>query len=98
MRAAMQVRLLPGLFEKRCAMRPRVTLDEINNGKRCDSSNCPIALAIKREMPNSRVAVGCYYVVIDGEASILPTNAAVFLRAFDCGDPVEPFEFEINDD
>ena len=59
------------------------------------SACCPIALAAKRKL--GEVRVSAQYLFINGE--IVPTNlpeeAQYFVREFDAGGEVEPFEFRI---
>jgi hypothetical protein len=77
----------------------RVTADHIARGERSLSSRCPIARAIAEQSGFSLddIAVG------PDEASILnfevwfrarlPLTAYAFIRDFDDGQPVKPFEF-----
>jgi hypothetical protein len=79
----------------------RVTADHIARGAPRNPSACPVALAIKGQIP------GIYAIEVEvSDVTIRPTlafrwwtcvppdSAADFINAFDAGEPVEPFEFE----
>jgi hypothetical protein len=76
----------------------QVTGEDIANGKPDDCESCPIALAMKRAIPDLD------WIEVDGDAqwgttdggfgTRFPEVAKNFIRAFDSGDPVKPFEFE----
>lgn len=86
-------------------MKVQVTQDHIDNGHRNSAVSCPIALALKETPGATNVSVGI------GTASIgygnvlrydykrtyyhLPWQATEFIDRFDFGDPVQPFEFEM---
>ena len=82
-------------------MKVTVTQDHIDNGEALNDMYCPIALAIKDQLPDAKwVSVGpmdaavCLDVEKDPVSYILPDVAADFIMSFDCGCEVEPFEFE----
>lgn len=63
-------------------------------GKRCSSSSCPIAKAIKRTLKQP-IHVG-HFVVHTGESEIeLPREARDFISWFDNGLKVKPFSFKL---
>lgn len=79
-------------------MKIKVTKDDIRNGMVGSALYCPVALAIRRAMPEATdVGVGftiAGFVIGDEEINAdLPDEAVQFIRSFDEGDPVEPFEF-----
>ena len=80
-----------------------VTAEDIAHGERGTSEGCPVALALRRLVPGSGVGYcdekvgyrawigpGCGIMPI-----ILPPAAQDFVRCFDQGLPVEPFEFTL---
>ena len=76
----------------------QVTHEDINLGEPLCSWNCPIARAIKRagckEVQVSdriRFRLKGEYVQVDLK---LNEEAMEFVKAFDAGKPVKPFEFE----
>lgn len=82
-------------------MRIAVTQENIDKGVRGETSNCPIALAVK--------ALGYEYVCVgaesvdalrgsDGRAFLwyLPNEATSFVHAFDEGRKVAPFTFDFD--
>jgi hypothetical protein len=87
----------------------RVTQEDINNGRPDDSFNCPVALAIQRELRTNSIDVVChfgytkiplvfkplntYYVIQTG--SLLPRSANRFIKKFDAHKEVKPFNFYI---
>jgi hypothetical protein len=81
-----------------------VTADDIARGVRglCDS--CPIALAMKRLLPDSDIDVENEFVSINQRDVSLPAEARDFVGAFDLSDeefeecwPVPgPFEFDLD--
>lgn len=71
-----------------------VTQQDINNGHKRNCGHCPIALAVRRVIPD--VYVGGYHVFIDEIATYkLPDVAIEFIKAFDNERPVKPFSFDI---
>lgn len=60
------------------------------------SCDCPIARALRREIPDARV--GPYQFRHNGQTLTflpLPTTAQNFIRAFDAGEQVKPLVFEL---
>lgn len=78
-----------------------VTLDDIAHGERSECSRCPIALAIKRECDDAIALdvgaeeVDITYACRTRARGLLPPEAQKFVEAFDGGNPVSPFSFEI---
>jgi hypothetical protein len=70
-----------------------VTQDDIDNGRRSDSRECPINKALKRAFPGRRTSVGADYYWIDGANFNFPPEAYEFRKNFDQGNPVSPFSF-----
>lgn len=71
-----------------------VTDDHIKKGTPNCNTHCPIALALKTALPTARITVGLRGATIDGE-SFRHSEIINFVRAFDKGQPVEPFSFEL---
>ena len=77
-----------------------VTQEDLDEGVRCSFRKCPIARAIRRVFGGSW-SVGSYTAVYrdDSRSFIysvdLPREATVFMRAFDTGDMLAPFSFEV---
>lgn len=73
----------------------KVTQDDIWNGIKDDCCNCPVALAIGRRFPVESVAVRSLAITIGGIKFPLPVHVWQWIRKFDTGCAVEPFEFEL---
>jgi hypothetical protein len=78
----------------------RVTAGHIKAGKPGKCGECPVALAVADTFPAAAFASVCpdhLAMLLDDKLVRTPTpmRAAVFIRAFDAGDPVEPFEFTV---
>ncbi|MBY0277920.1 hypothetical protein K2Z84_21510 [Candidatus Binatia bacterium] len=81
-------------------MKVRVTQEHIVAGKARSPGSCPIALALVGARPDRKWLVGERNVTVyENHAPIaevlLPRAASNFVREFDLGVPVEPFEFEL---
>ena len=88
-------------------MKIKVTQEDIDNGHRDTLENCPIALAVVRELKldtkgkKDIVAVygegnGVHIWRGQQEYSYkLPKNIEAVIKSFDGGDKIEPFEFEM---
>ena len=72
----------------------KVMQEDIDRGLRCSTAYCPIAYAIRRETGSS-ASVGRVVFINALDIAKLPVAAAMFVVAFDRGDFVEPFEFEL---
>jgi hypothetical protein len=71
-----------------------VTADDIANGKRGDSTCCPIALACLRIIHKDWFEVFQEYLNIEEP---VPTVIKEFILAFDRKKDVQPFTFELPD-
>ena len=76
-----------------------VTQEDINEGKACVGSSCPISTAVKRKGV-SRVRTDLQkiqYTTPEGKRLyyFTPTKAQQFLFNFDLGNPVKPFRFQL---
>ena len=92
-------------------MRIEVTQEDIDQGVRCDTDNCPVALAIGRQFKD------CFAVLVgDANAAVfrfyhdersnmtrqtrsdfpLPQEAKTFVVDYDAGEEVAPFAFEVS--
>ena len=78
-----------------------VTAAHIARGKRCTSTACPVALAIKETLHPLSVNVQSEVInfgVPGGKFSPVrpPAEAAYFVDEFDDGIPVKPFTFTLD--
>ena len=79
-----------------------VTQEDIQHGQRAKTNACPVALAIKQTIgPFWRVSVishnAYFYRDTAEEIRLLPQETTEFIKAFDAGNIVAPFSFEIDD-
>jgi hypothetical protein len=78
-----------------------VTAEDIQNGMPGWCGKCPVALAVRRALggfvKREVASVGVSYaaVYVDSRIHMLPSDARMFVQNFDEGEPVEPFDFEI---
>lgn len=87
-------------------MKVSVTAERIRHGRRYYCDVCPVALAIKPHFPPELLIIADGFevrvmqmqrgVAIPVQTAPLPEAARAFVRAFDKGQPVEPFEFELD--
>ena len=84
-------------------MKIRVTREDIDNGEAGDCDRCPVALALLRHTNADEVTVGNCGVDIFHDSGLvvdygvdLPEVARDFIKKFDTGRDVEPFEFEVD--
>lgn len=70
-----------------------VTAEDIAYGQ-ADATLCPVALAIRRATGKA-VAVDAYEADIGDGRALLPPEVTHFVLAFDRGDEVEPFRFNL---
>lgn len=79
----------------------KVTQEHIDKGLRAVPNSCPIALAILDTCQCGFISVGvnnCVFDVDNHSKSVyLPLMAILFIRLFDSHQPVEPFEFELEE-
>ena len=80
------------------SIRVRVTQEHINGGTRNDCGCCPVALALI-DMLYECVRVDATHIEIRIGTSVrgflTPLEVAIFVRKYDGGEEVEPFEFEL---
>ncbi len=75
----------------------QVTAEDIAMGTRGWAYYCPIALAWKRQSGHrAAVSAGSLKDTHTLQWHSLPRSAQRFIKAFDNGKPVEPFEFKID--
>jgi hypothetical protein len=78
-----------------------VTQEDIDKGKRGDPWCCPAARALERATGKKWSVVGPLCSRVDdrkqaiGKRITLPQEVFDFVRAFDGGEPVSPFSFEL---
>lgn len=81
-------------------MKIYVTQEDINNGTPVSAYSCPIALAIKKALPNYTPCVmsdSIKLVSMDDFSSIAnPESVRRFISRFDNSKPVKPFNFILN--
>ena len=78
---------------------------DIKNGERCSLCECPIALAVKKQLPKKTPYTVFVADKVDFEAqdsrtlgshnAKLPKKASSFIRDFDKGYEVKPFAFKL---
>lgn len=86
-------------------MKFEVTQDHIDRGEPGDHCNCPIALAIKEQLPDRLVDVSYDYIMIGEKQYTIPLQCQRFIsgfdgrmevgRSFDGPKYVKPFSFTI---
>lgn len=78
-------------------MKINVTQEDIDNGKVRNSCYCPVALAMRRVTKEtwSVTGIGLFCDSKIGLNKSTPKSVLQFIRAFDIGMPVSPFEFEV---
>ena len=74
-----------------------VTQDDIDQGRRRSSCECPVALAVKRATGAEWVIVGCSSVDIgdNKQPFRLPDDARQFISNYDLGFRPEPITFTL---
>lgn len=85
-----------------------ITEEDIKEGKRGDSCECPVARAVKRNIgghkcsvyPNWRGTALLYVDVSASHSLTVPITQFVnrLMLAFDAGSEISPFEFELKVD
>jgi hypothetical protein len=84
--------------EQVTAIRVYVTQDDIDNGEPHNPCGCPIARAITRVRDTPTVFSSWAYIGGTCHTEYdLPPEATEFIRRFDIGEPVEPFDFEMTE-
>jgi hypothetical protein len=88
-------------------MRINVAQKDIDDGVRESCAACPVALAIRRKIRQGGIAVADRYMVVSGvqvtsshtligtSSYSNPPEARAFIVAFDSGETVEPFSFDL---
>lgn len=77
-------------------MKVKVLQHHIDQGIRKDTERCAIALALQEQFPEMEVVVGLTCASVDMASWIFQgADATNFVMRFDEGEPVEPFEFEM---
>jgi len=74
----------------------RVTQEHIDAGTPRDDCLCPIARAVCAVVPMARVSVARIAVHLSYRVYPMPRRARDFVRDFDEGIRVDPFEFELD--
>jgi hypothetical protein len=77
----------------------KVTQEDIDRGKRDSSFACPVARAASRWGFVALVGgifINLYAYGGRGFRCQLPQDTVNFIKSFDTGEPVKPFEFELN--
>jgi hypothetical protein len=79
-----------------------VTQEDIEVGEQKSCGHCPVARAIRRDVPGAEavyVTVSWINVYNEHQNCFLgqttPRSAADFIRDYDAGRPVQPFSFEL---
>ncbi len=76
-------------------MRVNVTERDIQKGMRYDNTACPVALAIRRTLPDAMILTDAEGVNVNGKDYLLPPAAVRFALDFDLGNPVKPVVFNL---
>jgi hypothetical protein len=91
-------------------LRLTITADDIAQGKRSDTSCCPIALSFRRTAQKERIRVAALWVVAPRivcatdvykgiqRSWAMPEIAGKWLIAFDKGETVSPLSFELREE
>lgn len=75
-------------------MRFYVSQDDIEKGEKASKCNCPVARAVRRALPQCRIAVPFQREIRINDHNYKPsTKVEQFVRRFDKGKPVSPFSF-----
>ena len=69
---------------------------DIAAGVKCNAGSCPIALAAKRVFLGKQVGVGTISIVVEDKLCSLPPIAARFVKDYDNGNDVKPFNFAVD--
>ena len=75
-------------------MKIQVTQNDIDNGRSDNCKYCPVALAINRIFPGF-VAVRSLTITVGEDKFPIGIPVWKFVRKFDTGCAVQPFEFEL---
>jgi hypothetical protein len=78
-------------------LRIDVNSDDIAKGKRCSAIDCPIAIAIRRAVPNVEVIVGPTEANIGDLRLRLPREIQTWIKKYDAEKYVEPLSFLLTD-
>lgn len=79
----------------------KVTEEDIKLGVKEDSCKCPVALAMRR-ITKKQCSVGIAWITVislnpySDKTYFVPKKVENFIAAFDKGEKVEPFEFELS--
>lgn len=74
----------------------RVTRDDITKGHPHTVTLCPVARAVIKAVRNSQVVVGEHVIHVNGDRHLTPRAVKTFIRKFDAGLPVKPFQFRLD--
>ena len=74
----------------------KVTKTDIRRGTRFSACYCPVALALYRAFDKPQYCIaGLGSIAVNHIEWITPVQVMKFMDAFDSGNPVEPFSFEL---
>lgn len=73
----------------------KITEEDIQYGKRCESQGCPVYFAAVREIEGVNSIGPRWISTINNNIIGLPREAVEFIYHFDSGYPVKPIEFEV---
>ncbi len=76
-------------------MRIRVTQKDIIKGCRGEPNNCPVALAVHRCFPNSKITVAFGQILVGQWRFPMPVSVSMFILHFDNCTRVKPFSFNL---
>ncbi|MFN4838776.1 MAG: hypothetical protein ACK4Y5_00725 [Acetobacteraceae bacterium] len=72
-----------------------VTARDIKLGIPCSKQSCPIARAIRRRFPRSRIKVHAWCLTINRRIISTTPQVTRFINALDDGKRVRPFKFDL---
>ena len=70
-----------------------VSQEDIDNGRQCQSTQCPIALALKRQCSPFSVSAGLFTTTINSRFYHTPHDARMWMKQFDWDKQVNPAKF-----
>jgi len=81
-------------------MEIKVTQEHIDNGKKCNSGECPIALALREKFPEALISASQVKILVCERESwlvheISPPEVVDFISYFDVGIKAFPFTFTL---
>jgi hypothetical protein len=73
-----------------------VTQEDIDRGQRKSMTKCPVARAVQAATGAEHVSVARSTIVVDFWSGVRPDVVAEFIKRYDYGFDVQPFEFDMD--